>query len=220
MTAASGAVRAVRTRDTGDGDDDATVIGRSLDDPDRFAAIYDRHFHCVYRYVAARLGRDAADDIAAETFVTAFRKRGGFDPARGEVRPWLFGIATNLVGLHRRAEKRRYDALARAHAASSPLDEDAPEDRVAARVTAEGVRPRLAEALAALPEGDRDVLLLVSVAGLGYEEVGQALGIPGGTVGSRLSRARRRLREALGGDDPTRATDADRSKDAEEETRG
>ncbi|RFU42228.1 RNA polymerase sigma factor [Actinomadura logoneensis] len=209
MTAPSGTVRAGRTDAADDTEDDAAVISGSLADPDRFAAIYDRHFADIYRYVAARLGRDTADDLAAETFVTAFRKRDGFDPARGGVRPWLFGIATNLVALHRRAERRRYDALARAHAASSLPDEDAPDERIAARVTAEGARPRLADALAALPEGDRDALLLVSVAGLGYDEVGQALGIPAGTVGSRLSRARRKLREALGGDDPTRLTDTE-----------
>lgn len=212
MTAVSGAVRLVRETGKDDGAGDAAVIERSRHDPDAFGAVYDRHFPGIYRYVAARLGRDAADDIAAETFVTAFRKRDGFDPARGEVRPWLFGIATNLVGQHRRAEKRRYDALARVQATSgAPPDPDAheDEDRIASRVTAEGLRPKLADAVGALPEGDRDVLLLVSVAGLGYEEVGQALGIPSGTVGSRLSRARRKLREALGGDDPTRVEEDD-----------
>ncbi|GAA3974085.1 RNA polymerase sigma factor [Actinomadura viridis] len=181
--------------------DDATVIERSRHEPDRFAVIYDRYFTEIYRYVAARLGRDAADDVAAETFYAAFRKRDRFDPVRGAVRPWLYGIATNLVGQHRRDESRRFTAFTRAAAHPRP---DGHEARVAAKVAAEGVRPQLAGALAALPEGDRDVLLLVAVGGLAYDEVAQALEIPKGTVGSRMNRARRKLREALGGTDPTR----------------
>ncbi|GAA4079146.1 RNA polymerase sigma factor [Actinomadura miaoliensis] len=183
-------------------DDDAAVIEQSWHEPDRFAVIYDRYFPEIYRYVAARLGRDVADDIAAETFYAAFRKRDRFDPARGAVRPWLYGMATNLVGRHRRDEGRRYAALARVAPESRA---DGHEARVAARVAAEGVRPQLAGALAGLPEGDRDVLLLVAVGGLRYEEVAQALEIPPGTVGSRMNRARRKLREALGGTDPTHA---------------
>ncbi|HEX2314742.1 MAG TPA: RNA polymerase sigma factor [Thermomonospora sp.] len=190
--------------------DDATVIERSRHDPDRFAVIYDRYFPEIYHYVAARLGRDVADDIAAETFYAAFRKRDRFDPARGAVRPWLYGIATNLVGGHRRAESRRYTALARAAADPRAAEQraDGHEARVAARVAAEGVRPQLAAALTALSDGDRDVLLLVAISGLPYEEVAQALEIPVGTVGSRMNRARRRLREALGGTDPTRAEES------------
>ncbi|GAB3966963.1 RNA polymerase sigma factor [Actinoallomurus acanthiterrae] len=180
--------------------DDAAVIERSWHEPDRFRVIYDRYFPEIYRYVAGRLGRDVADDVAAETFLAAFRKRDRFDPARGAVRPWLFGIATNLVGQYRRDESRRYAALARM---GGDLPNGGHEDRVAARVTAEGMRPRLAGALAALPEGDRDALLLVALGGLGYEEVAEALEIPSGTVGSRLSRVRKKLREALGGTDPT-----------------
>jgi len=182
-------------------EDDVSVIARSWHEPDRFAVIYDRYFAEIYRYVAARLGRDVADDIAAETFYAAFRKRDRFDPARGAVRPWLYGIATNLVGQHRRDESRRYAALARV-GADRPAGGH--ENSVAARVTAEGIRPQLAGALAALPDGDRDVLLLVALGGFGYAEIAQALEIPGGTVGSRMNRARKKLREALGGTDPTR----------------
>ncbi|MFC6880526.1 MULTISPECIES: RNA polymerase sigma factor [Actinomadura] len=164
-------------------------------EPDRFAEIYDEYFPQIYRYVAARLGRDAAADIAAETFLDAYRNRDRFDPARGALRPWLYGIATNLVGQHRRTENRRMAAIARLGAGAVAAGH---EERVVERLTAEGMRPRLAAAVAALAEGDRDVLLLVAVGGLGYEEVAAALGIPGGTVGSRMNRARRKVREALG----------------------
>ena len=182
--------------------DDAVVLTRSVREPDRFAAIYDRYFGEVYRYVAGRLGRDVADDLAAETFLVAFRKRHRFDPARGSVRPWLYGIATTLVGQHRRDETRRYRALARA-GRRVPDSAESYDDRVVDAVTAERLGRQLAAALADLRPGDRDVLLLVAISELTHHEVALAVDIPYGTVGSRLNRARRQLRKALGGIDPT-----------------
>jgi RNA polymerase sigma-70 factor (ECF subfamily) len=182
--------------------DDAVVLARSVREPDQFAGIYDRYFGEVYRYVAGRLGRDVADDLAAETFLVAFRKRDRFDPARGSVRPWLYGIATTLVGQHRRDETRRYRALARA-GRRVPNSTESYDDRVADAVTAERLGRQLAAALVDLSRGDRDVLLLVAISELSHHEVALALAIPYGTVGSRLNRARRQLRRALGGVDPT-----------------
>jgi RNA polymerase sigma-70 factor (ECF subfamily) len=177
------------------------VLAESLRRPEAFGELYARHFASVYRYVAGRLGADAADDLAAETFLAAFRRRTRFDPARGAVRPWLYGIATNLVAQHHRSESRRYAALARAGA--DPLflagAAGSQEDRITDRVTAAWARPALAAALSRLPDRDRDVLLLTAIGGLSYAEVAFALGIPEGTVGSRLSRARRKLTAALGG---------------------
>jgi RNA polymerase sigma-70 factor (ECF subfamily) len=182
--------------------DEAAAVARSLRDPDQFAAIYERHFAEVYRYLAGRLGRSVAEDLAAETFLVAFRKRDRFDPALGRVRPWLYGIATHLVGQHRRAEIRRYRAMARA--GGRLLDsEESHDERVADAVTAERLGRRLAAALADLGPGDRDVLLLVALGELSHQEVGLALDIPAGTVGSRLHRARTALRTALGVTDPT-----------------
>jgi len=182
--------------------DEALVVARSLRDPDQFAAIYERHFSEVYRYLAGRLGPGVAEDLAAETFLIAFRKRDRFDPALGRVRPWLYGIATILVGKHRRQETRRYRAMARA--GGRLLDsEESHDDRVADAVTAERLGRQLAAALAGLRQGDRDVLLLVAISELSHQEVGLALDIPAGTVGSRLSRARTALRGAVGVTDPT-----------------
>jgi RNA polymerase sigma-70 factor (ECF subfamily) len=181
--------------------DDAAVVARSLDEPDQFAAIYDRYFTDIYRYMAGRLGRDVADDLAAEAFLIAFRKRDRFDPARGEVRPWLYGIATTLVGQHRRKETRRYRALARAGRRAADSSEH--EDRITDAVTAERLGPQLAAALEDLGHGDRDVVLLVALGELSHQEIAVALDIPYGTVGSRLNRARTKLRKALGGIDPT-----------------
>lgn len=180
--------------------DDAALIEQSWHRPDVFAVLYDRYFGEIHRYAAGRLGTQIADDLAAETFLVAFRKRQSFDPARGAVRPWLYGIATNLLAQYRRSETRRLEAFQRAPA--DDVADGGHEDRVTARVAAAGAQGRLATALGRLPDGDRDVLLLVALAELSYEEVAQTLDIPFGTVGSRLNRVRRKLRAALGGVNP------------------
>lgn len=174
---------------------DEAVLTNSLDCPELFAELYTRYFVDIYRYMAARLGPDVADDLAAETFLAAFRRRDAFDPRLGTVRPWLYGIATNLIAGHRRAESRRNAALARI-GADVPV-QDA-EEQIAERLTAWQARRSLARALAQLPDRERDVLLLTAVGGLSYADVAFALSVPEGTVASRLSRARRRLAAALG----------------------
>ena len=173
---------------------DAEVAAGFRRDAELFTVVYDRYFRAVYLYVAGRLGAQAAEDIAAETFCVAFGQRDRFDPGRGGLRPWLFGIATNLVARHKRKEARRYRALARTVAGPAA---DGHEDRVLTAVAAQGMQPQLATAIAALPPGERDVLLLVALGQLSHWEVAQALGISPGTVGSRLSRARRRLHDAI-----------------------
>ncbi|MDX2852802.1 RNA polymerase sigma factor [Actinacidiphila glaucinigra] len=193
-------------------DSDASVIERSWDEPETFAVLFDRHAGPVHRYAARRLGTEAADDLMADTFVIAFQQRHRYDIGRGDARPWLFGIATNLVGRHRRAEARRFRALAKLPPADDGGGRDeALAERVTARVSAQGVRRELAGALARIPARNRDVLLLVAWADLSYEEAAQALGVPVGTVRSRLSRARSKVREALGGSDPTAFREDSRS---------
>ncbi|MEU8035243.1 RNA polymerase sigma factor [Streptosporangium sp. NPDC049078] len=167
----------------------------SLVDRERFAAVFDAHYEEIRRYIGRRLGLDVAEDLAAETFLIAFRRRDRFDAARGGVRLWLYGIATNLIGRHRRAEIRRYRALART---GPPPDDDGHDQRVAERVTAGVTVGRLSGALARLSKGERDVVLLIAYGGLTYEEIAEALGVAYGTVASRLSRARTKLRDVLG----------------------
>jgi RNA polymerase sigma factor (sigma-70 family) len=178
--------------------DDETVLADFRADPECFTAVYDAYFKQIHGYVAARLGSAAADDLAAETFLVAFRKRAAFDPGRGQVRPWLFGIATNLVAKHRRDEARRYAALSRMPLLPQHGQEAGHEDRILAKVSAQRLAGRLTAALRGLADGDRDVLLLAAVAQLSYQEIAAALDIPAGTVASRLSRARAKVREALG----------------------
>ncbi|MFC0599770.1 RNA polymerase sigma factor [Streptomyces palmae] len=180
--------------------DDAALIEQSAADPEVFATLYDRHAATIHRYVARRLGQDLADDLVADTFLIAFRRRGGYDLSRPDALPWLYGIAANLIGKHRRAEVRAYRALART--GTDPVAESY-TDRIDGQVSAQASSKQLAAALAALSAKDRDVLLLIAWAELTYDAVGQALGIPIGTVRSRLNRARKKMRAALGGIDPT-----------------
>jgi RNA polymerase sigma-70 factor (ECF subfamily) len=180
--------------------DDAALIERSWHEPEAFAALYDRHAAPIHRFAGRRLGGQLADDVVAETFLAAFRRRNRYDLRRADARPWLYGIAANVIGKHRRAEVRMHRAWARTGA--DPVTEGH-ADLVDSQVAAAAVQRDLAAALAALPAGDRDVLLLIAWADLSYEETAAALGIPVGTVRSRLNRARRKVREALGGQDPT-----------------
>ncbi|MFC4059428.1 RNA polymerase sigma factor [Planomonospora corallina] len=173
---------------------DAALIERSLADPDAFAGLFDRHADEIHRYAARRLDDAAsADDVTAETFLVAFRKRARYDLGRADARPWLYGIASNLISGHRRAETRRLRALAR----QAPERAAGFEERSAERVTADLLRPALAAALTRLSSAERDLLLLVAWAELSYEEAAEALGIPVGTVRSRLSRTRTKIRRFL-----------------------
>ncbi len=174
---------------------DAQIIAASRVEPLVFAAVFDRHYDAVHRYLARRVGLDLADDLAAETFTTAFDVRRRYDTARPDARPWLFGIATNLLRHHHRGEARRLRAYARL---DRPADPDGGFGGVEARLDAGRAGPAIADALTRLSAGDRDVLLLSAWADLRYEEIAVALRIPIGTVRSRLHRARRRVRELLG----------------------
>jgi RNA polymerase sigma-70 factor, ECF subfamily len=189
--------------------DDATIIGRSMSEPEQFAIVFRRHAPAIQRYVTRRIGPGPADDVVAETFLVAFRQRASYRDDTRDCLPWLYGIATNLVGRHWRTEVRQLRLLART--GTDPVTE-AFTDRVDAAVTADRARGRLAAALAGLPAGQRDALLLVAWAGLSYDQAAAALGVPLGTIQSRVSRARGRLRQQLAdldpasrGDDPARS---------------
>jgi RNA polymerase sigma factor (sigma-70 family) len=178
---------------------DSDLIAESRTDSESFAALFDRYADMLYRYISRRLGPDLAEDLVGETFLVAFAGRNKYDLSYADARPWLFGIATNLISRHRRTEAARYRALQR-----SPVEDvvESAADRVTAGVTAEASRPVLARALAGLTAKDRNVLLLIAWGDLSYEEVARALDVPVGTVRSRLHRARRKVRAALGDSNP------------------
>ena len=173
---------------------DAELVAASLADPSVFGTIFDRHASTLHRYLVRRLGPDDADAMVGEVFRIAFEKRATFDCSRESARPWLYGIATNLVAKHRRREARRITATARL-AAQRFAGSSEDEDRTADAIDARQLWPLVAEAVAGLPEPERDALILHVWEGLSYEEVAAALTVPVGTVRSRLNRARGRLRE-------------------------
>jgi RNA polymerase sigma factor (sigma-70 family) len=175
--------------------DDAALIRDSLEDPKRFGEIFERHYDGIYGFLARRVGPDLGGELAAETFTRAFAVRRRFRPEQSRsARPWLFGIAVNLLRHHHRTEGRQLRAYART--GIDPALDAVPE--VEGRVDASAAAPQLAAALAALRAEERDVLLLFAWADLSYEEIAEALDIEVGTVRSRLSRARARIRELLG----------------------
>jgi RNA polymerase sigma-70 factor (ECF subfamily) len=176
---------------------DAAVISASLADPGRFGAIFDRHATVVFRYLVRRVGVDEAEALLGDVFRVGFEKRASYDCERPNARPWLYGIATNLLAHHRRSEARRIGATARLLARRTAGDDstDWAADQLVNRLDAEELWPRVADAVAALPEGERDALLLYVWEELSYEEIARALDVPVGTVRSRLNRARENVRE-------------------------
>jgi RNA polymerase sigma-70 factor (ECF subfamily) len=174
---------------------DGEIISASLTAPERFGELYDRHARTVHRYAARRTSAQIADDVMAETFLVAFEKRGSFDDVQTDARPWLLGIATLLLRKHARLEARAWKGLVAADAASI-LVADPVADH-GERLDAAAAIRRLAGAVRRLRDGDRDALLLYAWGDLDYEGVAAALGIPIGTVRSRLNRARTKLRAAF-----------------------
>jgi RNA polymerase sigma-70 factor (ECF subfamily) len=167
---------------------------RGRDPHPSFDDVYRSEFAAVHRYLRRRVGRDAADDVSAATFAAAYAGWDRFDAAR-PIRPWLYGIATNLLRRHHRDEERKLRAYART-GVDPVRSED--EDEVVRRLDANARQRALAAALADLRADDREVLLLHAWAELRDEEIAAALALPPGTVKSRLHRTRQRLRNQLG----------------------
>jgi len=175
---------------------DAEVIACSLNAPDAFGELFDRQATTMFRYFVRRVGPDDADSLLGELFRIAFEKRAAFDTERAEARPWLYGIASNLLARHRQGEARRLDATARlVNTAIAAFDASSEID---ARLDARRLWADVAAAIATLPQGERDTLLLFAWEGMPYDQIATALDVPVGTVRSRLSRARIRLRELVG----------------------
>lgn len=178
---------------------DGETIAASLREPARFAGVFDRHYDEIAHYLARRVDPGLAEELASETFLRAFAARAAYDLGYPDARPWLYGIATNLLRRHARSEHRRRHAYARA------LErEDVPalvEEGVADRLDAARGARAVADALGRMTPADRDTLLLFALAGLDYEGIAIATGVPVGTVRSRLHRVRHQLQAVLAGGD-------------------
>jgi len=161
-----------------------SVRGRA----DAFVEVVRRHEVAVHGFLARRAGQQAADDLLGEVWVRAFAARGGYDPGYAGARPWLYGIARNVLRAYWRS---RPDPSTAAEEAVDPWDD------VVDRLDSAAQARELTSALRALPAPERDVLLLVAWEQLSPAEVAAVLGVPQGTVRSRLHRARAALRPVL-----------------------
>lgn len=162
-----------------------------LGDQAAFSQLFDEYAKAVYNH-AFRLTANwpEAEDVVALTFLEAWRLRGRIDAEGGSLRPWLLGIATNVARNTRRAARRHDDALAR-----MPRGGSAPDfaDEVVGRIDDAERLSAIKQAYGRLRKQEQDVFALCVWAGLDYAEAAEALGVPVGTVRSRLSRARKKL---------------------------
>lgn len=187
--------------------DDARIIQQSLSDPSAFAAVYDRHAPVLLTYLSRRVGVSDAEGLLGELFRIAFESRARYDTTRPNARPWLYGIAANLVLNHYRSRGRNRAAVERlAHRGEDPLEPF--DERIAEDAATLELLRRVVAVIAGLPDHDREVVFLYAWEDLSYEQIAAALDIPIGTVRSRLNRVRTRLRElrAGSGQEPTDAT--------------
>jgi RNA polymerase sigma factor (sigma-70 family) len=174
---------------------DAELVAASLSEPAAFVLVFDRHFGTIARYLGRRLSWPLAEDMVAEVFTIAFANRKSYDRERPDALPWLYGIAANMLRTRTRMEERELGLLARTgiDPVTAPSE---PGDSLRF-----DLQPSIANALLMLSADEREVLLLVAWADLGYEQIAEALELPIGTVKSRLHRARVVLRAALAHED-------------------
>lgn len=170
---------------------DEAVIAASIKNPNLFTVLVERHSDRLFRYLQYRFRAQDADDALSALWETAFRRRSTFSPDRGTVVGWLYGIARNTVHHTRRGTAQRVRLMERLVATSRRLPANpSPEDEPS------GV-DRVLTAIRSLSDEDRENVELVVWEGLTYAQAAQAAGIAVGTVRSRLSRARHRLKLQL-----------------------
>jgi RNA polymerase sigma factor (sigma-70 family) len=176
---------------------DAELWRRAVEgEPDAFGALFERHARTVYNYLFRRTADwSLAEDLTSIVFLEAWRRREDVRVDGAVALPWLLGVATNVLRNRRRSQWRYRAAMQRLpRERHDDFAEDADE-----RLDDERRMRTALRALAKLPQRERDVFALCGWGELSYEEAAVALGIPVGTVRSRLSRARARIRE-LGAD--------------------
>ncbi len=169
---------------------DSDLVKNSRDEPEVFAIVFDRHFVAIHAFCARRVNSGAAHELASEVFLRAFAGRRTFDPLHGAVRPWLFGIAVNVVREHLRLATRRDVAYQRIRLQRRPETSD-PAVAAAHQVDAERDLALVAERLARLPPIEVEALLLHVWEELTYVEIAEVLDVPVGTaLAERFSAAK------------------------------
>jgi RNA polymerase sigma-70 factor (ECF subfamily) len=179
--------------------DDGELWRAAGTDPQAFGELFERHARAVFAFCAHRTGDLAlAEDLASVVFLEAWRRRRCVALAGASALPWLLGTANNVVRNQRRSLRRHRAALARLSA--SPVSAS-DEDEAIARIDAQRTLSAALREIERLPRQQREALTLVLWSGLSYQEAADALGVPVGTVRSRVARARAALGAAL--DPPT-----------------
>ncbi len=165
-------------------------------DPAGFGTLFERHARSVYNHCFRRTASWAdAEELTSAVFVEAWRRRRDVRPIGESARPWLLGVANNLLRNHRRSARRHRAALARLPGPSPEAD---PADDVTGRLADERQMRRVLALVEQLPRRDQEVLALCAWSELTYLEAATVLDVPVGTVRSRLARARARLAELDG----------------------
>jgi RNA polymerase sigma factor (sigma-70 family) len=166
-------------------------------DAGAFGDLYARHARAVQSYCLWRTADlQSAEDATATVFLEVWRKRDRLTLSSDSATPLLLGIATNVLRAQWRSRRRHRDALERIRNCGAPLPSDLEVEAIA-RLDAIGQLKAAGAEIRALPRRERDVLALIAWGELSYEEAATALGIPIGTVRSRLARARARLGDAF-----------------------
>jgi RNA polymerase sigma factor (sigma-70 family) len=171
---------------------DSEIIRRSRDTPDAFGEIFDRHFDAIAAFSVRRLGVDRGEDVAGDVFRLAFEHRERFNPIHESARPWLFGIANNLVRRARRTVGRQNVAYDRWLLREVIVGVDM-ATRVTVDVDAQRDLANVLDVLRRQPVEEVEALLMFAWEQLTYTEIAVALSIPVGTVRSRIHRLRQTL---------------------------
>ncbi|WP_433235158.1 RNA polymerase sigma factor [Streptosporangium sp. CA-135522] len=165
-------------------------------DGEAFGALFDRHARSVYNHCFRRTADwSAAEDLTSVVFLEAWRRRRQVRISSDSLLPWLLGVANNALRNRSRSLRRHQAAIGRLPSMNSVLD---PAEEVAGRIDDERQMHDILTVVNRLPSADREVLTLCVWSGLSYEDAAVALNIPVGTVRSRLSRARARMKKLSG----------------------
>lgn len=157
-----------------------------------FGEFYEQNVKAVHIYLQRRTDRTTAEDLASEAFVRAWALRHRYDPTRGSPRQWLFGIVINELRNFRRSQNRRTRAIARL---AVPAHRESAEDSAVHRLTSHSQTLKLDQLVAGLAERDRRLLALYREPEHSYRTIAEQMGLPEGTVRSRLHRLRQKLRQ-------------------------